>query len=66
MKLMPTSLDIMARNKDIDGLNHYHIMDCIECGCCTYVCPAKRYLVQSLRNGKTYVRQAGVKEAAKK
>ena len=62
MSLMPTTLDIMARNKDIDGLNKYHVMDCIECGCCTYVCPAKRYLVQSIRNGKTYVRQAKAKE----
>jgi electron transport complex protein RnfC len=42
----------------------YHVMDCIECGSCTYVCPAKRYLVQSIRNGKLYVRAAQTKEAA--
>jgi electron transport complex protein RnfC len=66
MALMPTSLDNMARNKDVDGLNQYHVMDCIECGCCTYVCPAKRYLVQSIRNGKTYVRQEAAKEGSKK
>ena len=65
MKLMPTNLDLMARNKDVEGLRQYHAMDCIECGCCTYVCPAKRYLVQSLRNGKTYVRAAQAKEAAR-
>ena len=52
MHLMPTLLDIMARNKDVEALNDFFIMDCIECGCCTYVCPAKRYLVQSIRNGK--------------
>lgn len=63
--LMPTTLDIMARNKDVEGLVKYHVMDCIECGCCTYVCPAKRYLVQSIRNGKTYVRAAQAKEAVR-
>jgi electron transport complex protein RnfC len=27
-------------------------MDCIECGCCTYVCPSKRPLVQWIRLSK--------------
>ncbi|HBP37408.1 MAG TPA: electron transport complex subunit RsxC [Clostridiales bacterium] len=66
MKLMPTVLDNMARNKDIEGLRQYHVQDCIECGCCTFVCPAKRYLVQSIRNGKAYVKNAQAKEAAAK
>jgi len=66
MNLMPTYLDNMARNQDIDGLRQYHIKDCIECGCCAYSCPAKRYLVQSIRNGKTYLRLAEAKEAALK
>lgn len=66
MRLMPTNLDIMARNKDVEGLEQYHVNDCIECGCCSYVCPAKRYLVQSIRNGKADLRayQAKMKEAA--
>ena len=39
-----------------------------ECGSCTYVCPAKRYLVQNIRNGKAYVRAEAqaAKENAKK
>jgi Na+-translocating ferredoxin:NAD+ oxidoreductase subunit C len=65
MNLMPTYLDNMARNQDVEKLNDFHVNDCIECGCCTYACPAKRYLVQSIRNGKTYVRLAQTKEAAK-
>lgn len=65
MLLMPTVLDTMARNKDIEGLLEYHVNDCIECGCCTFVCPAKRYLVQSIRNGKADVRSYKAKEAAK-
>ena len=65
MRLMPTILDTMARNKDIEGLLEYHVNDCIECGCCTFVCPAKRYLVQSIRSGKADVRTFKAKEAAK-
>lgn len=64
MHLMPTNLDNCSRNQDIAGLKQYHIMDCIECGCCTYVCPAKRYLVQSIRHGKILFRAAQAKEAA--
>ena len=33
------------------GLN-----SCIECGSCTYVCPAKRTLVQSFRLAKKQLR----------
>ena len=62
MDLVPTTLDKMARVKDVEGLEQYHVHDCIECGCCAYVCPAKRYLVQSIRNGKTYVNQDRNKE----
>ena len=58
MHLMPTTLDNMSRNQDIEGLNQYHIMDCIDCGSCTYVCPAKRHLVQSIRIGKKQIRSA--------
>jgi Na+-translocating ferredoxin:NAD+ oxidoreductase subunit C len=64
MVLLPTQLDVLARNKDVEQLLSHHVHDCIECGCCSYICPAKRYLVQSIRNGKAYVRMAKKKEAA--
>jgi electron transport complex protein RnfC len=31
-------------------------MECIECGCCTYVCPAKRPLTQTFKLAKAKVR----------
>lgn len=31
---------------------------CMECGCCSFVCPAKRPLVENNRLGKAYLRQA--------
>ena len=24
-------------------------MECVECGCCSYICPAKRQLTQSIK-----------------
>jgi len=60
MDLLPTSIDIMSRNEDLDGLRRMNTLDCIECGCCAYVCPAKRYLVQSIRNGKAKLRSATI------
>ncbi|MBP7402874.1 MAG: electron transport complex subunit RsxC [Clostridia bacterium] len=65
MGLMPTTLDNMTRNRDIEGLTAYHVTDCIECGCCTYVCPAKRYLVQSIRTGKATLRMDNDKKRRK-
>jgi len=56
MNLMPTSIDSAARAKDIEGLTKFNTMDCIECGCCSYVCPAKRYLVQGIKIGKQILR----------
>ncbi len=58
MHLMPTAIDLMSRTLDIDGLRQYSAADCIECGCCSFVCPSKRYLVQSIRSGKTMLRAA--------
>jgi electron transport complex protein RnfC len=61
-------LDKAARAINPNELEELHVMNCIECGSCTYVCPAKRYLVQNIRNGKAYVRAEAqaAKENAKK
>ncbi|MDO5733937.1 MAG: electron transport complex subunit RsxC [Eubacteriales bacterium] len=66
MGLVPTALDQAARKEQAERLGHFYVMDCIECGCCTYVCPAKRYLVQNIRVGKQIYRtaQTAKKEAA--
>jgi electron transport complex protein RnfC len=32
------------------------LLDCIECGACTYVCPARIQLVQRFRVGKQLLR----------
>ncbi|MCL2500852.1 MAG: electron transport complex subunit RsxC [Defluviitaleaceae bacterium] len=46
--LMPLELDKFAVADQIERFTAFNGMDCIECGCCAYVCPAKRHLTQSI------------------
>lgn len=59
MNLMPTKLEAATIYKRVDDLKTYNVMTCMECGCCSFVCPANRKLVQSMRIGKTILRNAG-------
>ncbi|WP_027338880.1 electron transport complex subunit RsxC [Halonatronum saccharophilum] len=54
-KLMPTALANLAKNDDVEGLEKYNVLDCIECGSCTYVCPANIDLLDWIRIGKAKV-----------
>jgi electron transport complex protein RnfC len=66
MGLMPTGIDVSTRSRDVEGLEFFHVMDCIECGCCTYSCPSKRFLTQSIKNGKVLVRAELTRRANEK
>ncbi len=56
--LNPSRLGILAENGDYRAMaDDYHLMDCFECGCCTYVCPAHIPLVQQFRVAKAAVRK---------
>ena len=59
MNLMPTKLEAATIYKRVDDLKKYSVMTCMECGCCAFVCPANRKLVQSMRIGKAILRNAG-------
>ncbi len=56
MGLNPTAfakaMNIPELENRVQMLNDAGIGLCIECGCCSYVCPAKRPLVQNHRLGK--------------
>ena len=47
--LMPLDLNQYVLRGQLDLFEKYHGMDCIECGSCSYICPAKRHLAQSIR-----------------
>ncbi|MDD4955211.1 MAG: electron transport complex subunit RsxC [Candidatus Omnitrophica bacterium] len=52
MSLMPTLIDLAARNENWQLAAIYGSADCIECGICSYVCPTRRWLVQSIKQAK--------------
>lgn len=57
MNLMPMYIDASIRADDPEGAKRYGAMNCMECGCCTYVCPAKRPIIQSIRLAKRLIKQ---------
>ena len=59
---MPFELNALILRGDGDGFVKNHGLDCIECGSCSYICPAKRQLAQSIRAEKKV--QMGKKAAA--
>lgn len=52
MNLVPSILNSYSVRREYELFEENHGMDCIECGCCSLVCPAKRHLTQSCREGK--------------
>jgi electron transport complex protein RnfC len=58
LKLVPTRIAHAIKARDLDMAQEYDLMVCIECGCCSYVCPSHIPLVQYLRSGKAMVRLA--------
>ncbi len=63
MGLVPKQLAALVRNGRIAEAGGQHLLDCIECGSCAYVCPAYINLVHWLRYGKSEIirsrKQAG-------
>ena len=55
MQLMPGILSVQIENERFDDAQNWHVMDCIECGCCAFICPAGRPLVQHMRRAKSEV-----------
>jgi len=55
MGLEPYLLMPYSQRQMWDELEALHIMDCIECGCCLFSCPANRPLLDYVRLGKNTV-----------
>jgi electron transport complex protein RnfC len=45
-------LNRLAKLRDWEQAEAYHALDCIECGSCTYVCPAKLNITTNIRTAK--------------
>lgn len=55
MKLAPSLLSVLIENQNYVAAEHTHLLDCIECGCCTFVCPEERPIIQQIRQAKQEV-----------
>jgi len=53
--LMPTTIASYSRLDMVDEAEQFDALDCIECGCCSYICPAGIPLVQLIRMAKAKV-----------
>ena len=49
MNLMPSHIEDAFERKNIPMLTKLKVGMCVECGCCAYLCPAKRPLAQALK-----------------
>lgn len=55
MTLQPTALAAYGRRSLFAEAEEYRALDCIECGCCSYTCPAGLPLVQTIRQAKAAI-----------
>ena len=53
--LMPIQLSNFMEHNMIDELEEYNVLNCIECGCCSYVCPSNRPLLHNIKLAKAEV-----------
>jgi electron transport complex protein RnfC len=60
MSLEPYAIANYAQQQMWDAAADRHALDCIECGICSYVCPTKRPLLQSIRLAKAAAMAKGV------
>ena len=60
-KLIPTALANAYEKRDAQALSDLKVMQCMECGSCSFICPARRPLAFTNKLGKGVVKEAGIK-----
>ena len=70
LRLMPAEVEDAYAAGDVEALAALKVNLCMECGCCSYICPAHRPLVQTNRLAKAlvapYLRARQQREEVKK
>ena len=54
--LMPVAIERAYKNGDADKLVALGVNICMECGCCSYVCPARKELADTNKAAKAFLR----------
>ena len=63
--MQPQELYWFSKSDNLEKAREYKLFDCIECGCCSYVCPSHIPLVQYYRYAKSEaIAQDRAQEAA--
>ena len=65
MRLNPVLMLRALKAGNTDKARDLGLMDCIECGCCAFICPAHVKIVQRIRLGKGIVRSQMAAQRAK-
>ncbi len=56
-RIIPAVISMAAEKERWDIAKDYDALDCIECGLCSYVCPAKRDLVHLIKYAKSRIKK---------
>ncbi len=64
MHLMPMMISASAAHEDFERAQEYRAMDCMSCGCCSYICPAKKPIAQNIKFAKDMIAAKRMAERA--
>lgn len=64
MHLMPNYLAQYSKIDNDEMCEKYNLFSCVECGCCTYICPGRVPIVQYIRDKKAQINVKRKKMAA--
>ena len=64
MNLEPVFMYMYYSKGDYENLEKYHVMDCFECGSCSYNCPARMPLTHAFKTAKLMLQAKAAKEKA--
>ena len=65
LRLDPRAIAKAYKKGEAEDLKTLCVDLCMECGCCSYVCPAKRHLVQTNKLAKAVLRNYQAQQKAK-
>ena len=65
MNLNPAEISKAVEAGDVKTAEDAHVMTCIECGACSFGCPAYRQITQLCRRAKNSIRARIAAEKAK-
>ena len=66
MHLSPATISASAVIEDFKRAEGAHALACMSCGCCSFICPAKKPLAQNIKFAKEQIMVLRMKEKQKK